>query len=432
MKLPTNANHVKVPLSALRITGNVRKNFDPEDIERLARSIRQDGLMNPITVRPPVEDENGNKTYEVIAGGRRIRALQLLCAQGDDFAMVECCVRTGDTWTLQMIENIQRTDLSPREKEEAVAQAMENGMTMTQIAEKLCKPISYVSDIVAGMKVRKEADQAGIDTDTISTKALSQLRSIPEESRADAITELAESGGTFREATRVLHEYKKPVIDDVGSAFDDDTSNVSSTNRPQPTARFAPGTTISHIGDRLFFDDLVVGMEFVHGDEKSALYRKVCKITSKDDEDIVYTDGSKSFGGIFSTSKKYIDSQISEHDDWLYAIPADAYGESTDPFDDVIDEFESDDPFDIEPKFAEETAATPSANHPEPFNWYVKDKQTMQSALLGLTQKIRKMPMGTEICVQAGNKIAAISSVVYNPDENRIIFRCLEDFGVRF
>lgn len=228
MKLPTNENHVKVPLSALRITGNVRKNFDPEDIERLARSIRQDGLMNPITVRPPVEDENGNKTYEVIAGGRRIRALQLLCAQGDDFAMVECCVRTGDTWTLQMIENIQRTDLSPREKEEAVAQALDNGMTMTQIAEKLCKPISYVSDIVAGMKVRKEADQAGIDTDTISTKALSQLRSIPQESRADAITELAESGGTFREATRVLHEYKKPVIDDVGSAFDDDTSNVSS------------------------------------------------------------------------------------------------------------------------------------------------------------------------------------------------------------
>lgn len=210
MKLPTNANHVKVPLSALRITGNVRKNFDPEDIERLARSIRQDGLMNPITVRPPVVDENGNKTYEVIAGGRRIRALQWLCDHGDDFAMVECCVRTGDTWTLQMIENIQRTDLSPREKEEAVAQALENGLTMTQIAEKLCKPISYVSDIVAGMKVRKEADQAGIATDTISTKALSQLRSIPEESRADAITELAESGGTFREATRVLHEYKKP------------------------------------------------------------------------------------------------------------------------------------------------------------------------------------------------------------------------------
>lgn len=227
MKLPTNANHVKVPLSALRITGNVRKNFDPEDIERLALSIRQDGLMNPITVRPPVEDEHGNKTYEVIAGGRRIRAHQWLCDHGDDFALIECCIRTGDTWTLQMIENIQRTDLSPREKEEAVAEAMANGLTQTQIAEKLCKPISYVSDIVAGMKVRQSADEAGIATDEISTKALSQLRSIPEESLGGALTELAESGGTFREATRVMREYKKPVIEDEGNAYDD-TTNVSS------------------------------------------------------------------------------------------------------------------------------------------------------------------------------------------------------------
>lgn len=206
MKLPTNATHIKVPLSALRITDNVRKDFNAEDIERLAQSIRRNGLMNPITVRPPVEDENGNKTYEVIAGGRRIRAHQWLCDHGDDFSMIECCVRTGDTWTLQMIENIQRTDLSPREKEEAVARALESGLTMTDIADRLCKSIQYVSDIVAGMKVRAAADQAGIATDDISTKALSQLRSIPEERRADAVKELAESGGTFREATRIMHE----------------------------------------------------------------------------------------------------------------------------------------------------------------------------------------------------------------------------------
>lgn len=243
MTLPTNANHVKVPLSALRITGNVRKNFDPEDIERLALSIRQDGLMNPITVRPPVEDEHGNKTYEVIAGGRRIRAHQWLCDHGDDFAMIECCIRTGDTWTLQMIENIQRTDLSPREKEEAVAEAMANGLTQTQIAEKLCKPISYVSDIVAGMKVRAAADQAGIATDEISTKALSQLRSIPEQSLGGAISELAESGGTFREATRVMHEYKKPeplvpTREETMAAFDIDTTNVSSTADDETTDPF--------------------------------------------------------------------------------------------------------------------------------------------------------------------------------------------------
>lgn len=228
MKLPTNATHIKVPLSALRITDNVRKDFNPEDIERLAQSIRRDGLMNPITVRPPVEDENGNKTYEVIAGGRRIRAHQWLCDHGDDFSMIECCVRTGDTWTLQMIENIQRTDLSPREKEEAVARALESGLTMTDIADRLCKSIQYVSDIVAGMKVRAAADEAGIATDDISTKALSQLRSIPEERRADAVKELAESGGTFREATRIMHEANGIAEPPELPPEETETTNVSS------------------------------------------------------------------------------------------------------------------------------------------------------------------------------------------------------------
>lgn len=228
MKLPANATHIKVPLSALRITDNVRKDFDPEGIKRLAQSIRRDGLMNPITVRPPVEDENGNKTYEVIAGGRRIRAHQWLCDHGDDFSMIECCVRTGDTWTLQMIENIQRTDLSPREKEEAVARALESGLTMTDIADRLCKSVQYVSDIVAGMKVRASADQAGIATDDISTKALSQLRSIPEERRADAVKELAESGGTFREATRIMHEANGIAEPPALPPEEAETTNVSS------------------------------------------------------------------------------------------------------------------------------------------------------------------------------------------------------------
>ena len=102
MKLPANnANHIKIPLSCLKITDNVRMNFDEAEIEELANSIRQNGLMNPITVRPPETDGDGNKTYEVIAGGRRIRAHQWLCEHGDDFSLIECCIRTGDKWALR-------------------------------------------------------------------------------------------------------------------------------------------------------------------------------------------------------------------------------------------------------------------------------------------------------------------------------------------
>lgn len=226
MKLPTNnANHIKIPLSCLKITDNVRMNFDEAEIEELANSIRQNGLMNPITVRPAETDADGNKTYEVIAGGRRIRAHQWLCEHGDDFSLIECCIRTGDKWALQMIENIQRTDLTPREKENAVAKALDEGLTQSQIAEKLSKPIQWVSDIVAGAKIRKFADAAGLNTEEITTKTLSQLRSIPEEKLESCLTQLIAEGGTYRVATRMMQEEKSPAT---VLRFKDDDKNMIS------------------------------------------------------------------------------------------------------------------------------------------------------------------------------------------------------------
>ena len=208
MKLQSNnASHVKVPLECLRITSNVRLNFDEEQIKELAVSIKENGLINAITVKPPVE-ENGVKYYEVIAGGRRIRALKWLCDHGDDFSMVDCKVSNGDAWTIQMIENIQRADLSPREKESALALALENGLTQTQIADRLSKPISWVSDTMAGAKVRRVADAQGLKTDEISTKTLSQLRSIPDANLPEVLSRLVSEGGSYRTATRLAQEWK--------------------------------------------------------------------------------------------------------------------------------------------------------------------------------------------------------------------------------
>lgn len=293
MKLPTNnANHIKVPLSCLKITDNVRMNFDEAEIEELANSIRQNGLMNPITVRPPETDADGNKTYEVIAGGRRIRAHQWLCEHGDDFSLIECCMRTGDKWALQMIENIQRTDLTPREKENAVAKALEEGLTQTQIADKLSKPIQWVSDIVAGAKIRKIADEAGLNTEEITTKTLSQLRSIPEEKLVSCLTQLIAEGGTYRAATRMMQEEKNPATTRVSTMNetlpirfkDDDESMISPTEmsekdfhddvdfeneneideeRERKEQRFIPGTEIDKIGERLHFADLWMGRNFI-------------------------------------------------------------------------------------------------------------------------------------------------------------------------
>ena len=78
----------------------------------------------------------------------------------------------------------------------------------------LSKPISYVSDIVAGTKVRQQAEAAGVDTSALKTRALAQLRSVDAEDLPDKVQELNEAGGTNAAATKILHEYKAEQSDE--------------------------------------------------------------------------------------------------------------------------------------------------------------------------------------------------------------------------
>lgn len=93
-----------------------RKNFDPDELEVLARSIRAVGLLQPITVRP--RDEGG---WTIVAGERRWRAHG---AVGDmaPLDMIEVIVREGaDHRSAMLAENVVRADLNPIEEAEAYA-----------------------------------------------------------------------------------------------------------------------------------------------------------------------------------------------------------------------------------------------------------------------------------------------------------------------
>lgn len=230
MKLNANATFIKIPLAQIRETGNVRHEYDEDGIKELAESIRNNGLMNPITVKPAQEDENGEKTYELIAGHRRIRAYKYLCDQGDDFSMVECCIRTGNKLVLQIIENIQRADITPREKEDAIAEMLAENYSQADIARELSKPIQWVSDIVAGAKVRKIADEAGLNTENIATKTLSQLRSIPDNELASYLARLVAMGGTTRAATFLLNEWKNSSLRQISEY----TESLPTTHESSP------------------------------------------------------------------------------------------------------------------------------------------------------------------------------------------------------
>lgn len=246
-----NLSTIKIPLEQIREeSGNVRKEYDWQEIENLAKSIQANGLLNPLTVKPGViEPGLGKNVYELICGHRRLRALVLLQKQGVDVGLVECCIRTGDTWTLQMIENIQRTDLTAQDKENAIREMLEKGLSQKEIAELLSKPISYVSDIVAGTKVREQAEAAGVDTSSLKTRALAQLRSVNAEDLPGKVQELSEAGGTNAAATKILHDYKAETNDSEIEAPDFDEmiepSSISESDFYESEKETEPTTHVS-------------------------------------------------------------------------------------------------------------------------------------------------------------------------------------------
>lgn len=106
---------------------NDRKQFDPDALETLARSIDQTGLTQPITVRPVGE------RYEIVAGERRFRAMSSLLG----WTEVPALVRTmddADASAVMLSENMARVDLNVIEEAEAYQKRIDVGATVEEIA----------------------------------------------------------------------------------------------------------------------------------------------------------------------------------------------------------------------------------------------------------------------------------------------------------
>ena len=110
-----------------------RRDFDPEELEELAESIRTHGIIQPMTVR-----EMPNGYYQIIAGERRWRASRLA-----ELAEVPVVVVEADdkkAMELALIENLQRTDLNPVEEAMGYdALIREYGMTQEEAAARVGK-----------------------------------------------------------------------------------------------------------------------------------------------------------------------------------------------------------------------------------------------------------------------------------------------------
>ncbi len=119
-----------------------RKDMNPAALDELAESIRRQGIMQPIMVRPLAKD-----SYEIVAGERRWRAAQL--AGLATVPVIIKVISDEDAIALALIENIQREDLNAMEEALALTRLQEEfGYTQTEVAEAVGKPRSTVANLM--------------------------------------------------------------------------------------------------------------------------------------------------------------------------------------------------------------------------------------------------------------------------------------------
>jgi ParB family chromosome partitioning protein len=204
-KMQNGAGLREIPLSQIVDTGNVR--VDYRDIEELAESIKKNGQLEPVLIKALEKDTDGIEQYELIAGHRRYLAHQFLHDQGESITNIKSLVVMGDKLTLQLIENLQRSDLMAAERESGIYTMCKNGLSQKEVAACLSKPDSFISRNVSAYKIREAAVAEGIDASGLATRTLNEIQAAADD-YPDLVKKILENGGTLEAARAVMKIYR--------------------------------------------------------------------------------------------------------------------------------------------------------------------------------------------------------------------------------
>lgn len=134
-----------------RSANNPRRHFSEDELEELASSIREHGLIQPIVVRP-ISNGAGGATHEIIAGERRWRASQR--AGRTDVPVIIREVDDRVALELAIVENVQRADLNPMEEALGYQQLIdEHSYTQNDLGQVIGKSRSHVANTLRLLKL---------------------------------------------------------------------------------------------------------------------------------------------------------------------------------------------------------------------------------------------------------------------------------------
>jgi ParB family transcriptional regulator, chromosome partitioning protein len=195
-----------------------RTEFDEQALDELAASIKQLGVIQPITVR-----KVGEKKFQIISGERRFRA-----AKRAGLTSVVAFVRDAndeDLLAMALVENIQREDLNAIEVGLSYQRLIDEcSLTQNDLSERIGKKRSTITNYLRLLKLPPEI-QAGIKTNQIGMGHARALVNIEDEKlQLDTFYKIVSEGLSVRDTEKLIREINYPVA----------KKKVSSNSNPIP------------------------------------------------------------------------------------------------------------------------------------------------------------------------------------------------------
>ena len=251
----------KLPLRLIEPDpNNPRQSFDQQKLQELADSIKSIGLEQPISVRP-----RGDR-FMVIQGHRRFHAHQLLEAETID-AIVRTDIDERDAALRQIIENLQRADLSPIEEAKGFRSAMDRlRVNQSQLARNLGVTRTKIAKALALLNTDQAVQQA-LACGDITAGHGEALVTLPRGQQVAVLSAIREGGLTVAETRKFIRADGKE--EGCATSNTESPPSTCSTSNTAPTTHqvsllLKASTSVGMVRKRLTQDDQSVIRKIIH------------------------------------------------------------------------------------------------------------------------------------------------------------------------
>ena len=193
----------EVPIGQVKPNPNQpRKVIDEDSLTAFAESVKQQGVMHPITVRR-VDDG----TYQIIMGERRWHAARI--AGLATVPIIERDATDSEAMVLALVENLQREDLNPYDAAVALQSLQaEHGFTQEEVASAVGKSRTAVSNSIRLLNLHKSVQDL-LRSGQIEEGSARALLALPEQSQATVAQKVVKNGLSVRETENLVRRHNK-------------------------------------------------------------------------------------------------------------------------------------------------------------------------------------------------------------------------------